>query len=317
VRGQVQGVGFRPFVWQLARAHGVTGQVLNDPEGVLIHAHGASPAFLDDLREKAPPLSRIDAIETAPHAFDAPPTSFLIAASEGVGARTRVTPDAATCPDCLAEIRDPADRRFGYAFANCTHCGPRLSILDRLPYDRAQTSMAAFAMCDACRAEYEDPGDRRFHAQPVACAACGPRVWLERDGANRPATRWVRRPFFCKKAASSPSRGSAVSTWPAMPRTRGPSPRCARARGGRPSRSRSWRRSISSCATPRRRRRNSIFYKVPPPPSFFWRNTGRPCPTSSPPGRRRSAGCCPTRRSITFCSTVSDPAGDDLRQSLG
>jgi hydrogenase maturation protein HypF len=185
VRGQVQGVGFRPFVWQLARAHGVTGQVLNDPEGVLIHAHGASPAFLDDLREKAPPLSRIDAIETAPHAFDAPPTSFLIAASEGVGGRTRVTPDAATCPDCLAEIRDPADRRFGYAFANCTHCGPRLSILDRLPYDRAQTSMAAFAMCDACRAEYEDPGDRRFHAQPVACAACGPRVWLERDGAEQ------------------------------------------------------------------------------------------------------------------------------------
>jgi hydrogenase maturation protein HypF len=186
VRGQVQGVGFRPFVWQLARAHGVTGQVLNDPEGVLIHAHGATQAFLDDLTAKAPPLSRIDAIETAAHCFADLPKGFLIAASEGVGARTRVTPDAATCPDCLAEIRDPADRHHGYAFANCTHCGPRLSILDRLPYDRAQTSMAAFEMCPACRAEYEDPGDRRFHAQPVACAACGPRVWLERKGETQP-----------------------------------------------------------------------------------------------------------------------------------
>jgi hydrogenase maturation protein HypF len=136
VRGQVQGVGFRPFVWQLAQAHGVTGQVLNDPEGVLIHARGATGAFLEDLRAKAPPLSRIDAVETTPHSFPEPPASFLIAASEGVGARTRVTPDAATCADCLREIRDPTDRRHGYAFANCTHCGPRLSILDRLPYDR-------------------------------------------------------------------------------------------------------------------------------------------------------------------------------------
>ncbi len=185
VRGQVQGVGFRPFVWQLAQTHGVLGQVLNDPEGVLIHAHGATDAFLDDLRTNAPPLSRIDAIETASHTFSGRPKSFLIAASEGVGARTRVTPDAATCPDCLREIRDPGDRRQGYPFANCTHCGPRLSILDRLPYDRAQTSMAAFEMCADCRAEYEDPGDRRFHAQPVACAVCGPRVWMEVDGAEK------------------------------------------------------------------------------------------------------------------------------------
>ncbi|MCU4654570.1 carbamoyltransferase HypF [Roseibacterium sp. SDUM158016] len=182
IRGQVQGVGFRPFVWQLAQAHGVTGSVLNDPEGVLIHARGATAAFLDDLRAKAPPLARVDGVETAPFAFPVPPQGFLIAASTGVGARTRVTPDAAACPDCLAEIRDPADRRYGYPFANCTHCGPRLSILDRLPYDRAQTSMAAFEMCPACRAEYEDPGDRRFHAQPVACPACGPRAWVEAGG---------------------------------------------------------------------------------------------------------------------------------------
>lgn len=183
VRGQVQGVGFRPFVWKLAREHGITGQVLNDPEGVHILAHGATEAFLRALAEEAPPLARVDTVEAALHGFATLPAAFLIAASEGVGARTRVTPDAATCADCLREIRDPSDRRFGYAFANCTHCGPRLSILDRLPYDRARTSMAAFPMCDACRTEYENPADRRFHAQPVACAACGPRVWLEAEGA--------------------------------------------------------------------------------------------------------------------------------------
>ncbi|MEM7723132.1 MAG: carbamoyltransferase HypF [Pseudomonadota bacterium] len=184
VRGQVQGVGFRPFIWQLARKHGVTGEVLNDPEGVLIHASGASDAFLSAIRSEAPPLSRVDAVEVTDHLFEAAPTGFLIAASDGVGAQTRVTPDAATCADCLAEINDPSDRRAGYAFANCTHCGPRFSILDRLPYDRAQTSMAAFEMCADCAAEYADPGDRRFHAQPVACPACGPQVWAETAGAD-------------------------------------------------------------------------------------------------------------------------------------
>lgn len=185
VRGQVQGVGFRPFIWQLANRHGVMGEVLNDPEGVLIHAFGASDAFLAGIREDAPPLARVDAVEITDHVFDIPPTSFLIAASDGVGAQTRVTPDAASCPECLAEINDPTDRRADYAFANCTHCGPRFSILDRLPYDRAQTSMAAFEMCADCAAEYTDPGDRRFHAQPAACPVCGPRVWAETsDGAE-------------------------------------------------------------------------------------------------------------------------------------
>ncbi len=187
VRGQVQGVGFRPFIWQLAQSHGVTGQVLNDPEGVLIEAFGATDAFVSAITSNAPPLARVDAVEPTPFHIDTAPAAFLIAASEGVGAETRVTPDAATCPDCLAEIRDPSERRAGYAFANCTHCGPRFSILDRLPYDRAQTSMADFPMCDACRSEYEDPGDRRFHAQPVACPDCGPQIWLETpDGTPEP-----------------------------------------------------------------------------------------------------------------------------------
>lgn len=185
VRGQVQGVGFRPFVWQLAQEMGVAGEVLNDPEGVLIHAMGGDlGAFEAALRDRAPPLARVDAVEGGPHCFETVPEGFVIAASQGEGAETRVTPDAATCADCAAEIRDPAERRAGYAFANCTNCGPRFTILNGLPYDRARTTMAAFALCPACRAEYDDPADRRFHAQPVACPACGPRLWLEEGGAE-------------------------------------------------------------------------------------------------------------------------------------
>ncbi|WP_172330600.1 carbamoyltransferase HypF [Mangrovicoccus sp. HB161399] len=179
VRGQVQGVGFRPYVWQLARRFGLRGEVLNDAEGVLIRAAGGDMAgFLAALEAEAPPLARIDAVETATCVFAAP-EGFAIAASGGAGAETRVTPDAATCPACLAEIMDPSDRRHGYPFANCTHCGPRFAILTGLPYDRAQTTMAAFPMCGACAAEYADPADRRFHAQPVACPDCGPRLWIE------------------------------------------------------------------------------------------------------------------------------------------
>lgn len=180
VRGQVQGVGFRPFIWQLAQRFGITGEVLNDPEGVLIHACGANlDPFLAAITDEAPPLARIDALETAPHAFDKAPTAFEITASRGSGAQTRVTPDAATCPDCLADIRGADPRRAGYAFTNCTHCGPRFTILRGLPYDRARTTMAAFEMCADCAAEYADPTDRRFHAQPVACAVCGPQPWLD------------------------------------------------------------------------------------------------------------------------------------------
>lgn len=183
VRGQVQGVGFRPFVWQLARARGLRGVVLNDAEGVLIRVAGDLGDFVAALRNQAPPLARVDAVEVAVAVFDDPPEGFQIAASGGAGAETRVTPDAATCPECLAEIRGEGRRR-GYAFTNCTHCGPRFTILESLPYDRARTTMARFEMCPACRAEYEDPGNRRFHAQPIACPDCGPRLWLEAGGAE-------------------------------------------------------------------------------------------------------------------------------------
>ncbi|MEL7116877.1 MAG: carbamoyltransferase HypF, partial [Pseudomonadota bacterium] len=126
--------------------------------------------------QEAPPLARVDQVETSDHHFDTPPKSFEIVASQGSGAETRVTPDAATCADCIADIFGDDPRRRGYAFTNCTHCGPRFTILRGLPYDRAKTTMAPFEMCADCAAEYADPADRRFHAQPVACATCGPEV---------------------------------------------------------------------------------------------------------------------------------------------
>lgn len=185
VRGQVQGVGFRPFVWALARRLGLRGWVLNDAGGVLIAAEGAAlEAFIEGLRGEAPPLARVDAVEVAPLGPEDLPEGFEIIASAGGQVRTRVTPDAATCPACLAEIRDPAARRAGYAFTNCTHCGPRFSILRALPYDRGQTTMAGFMLCAECGAEYGDPADRRFHAQPIACPICGPRLWFERDSVE-------------------------------------------------------------------------------------------------------------------------------------
>ncbi|WP_428516596.1 carbamoyltransferase HypF [Roseovarius sp.] len=192
VRGQVQGVGFRPFIWQQAQRFGIAGEVLNDPEGVLIHACGADlDRFVGSIGTDAPPLARVDAVETSAHVFEIVPTRFEITASQGSGAETRVTPDAATCAACLADIRGTDPRRQGYAFTNCTHCGPRFTILRDLPYDRARTTMGTFEMCADCATEYADAADRRFHAQPVACAVCGPQLWLDhgQDVVARAAER--------------------------------------------------------------------------------------------------------------------------------
>jgi hydrogenase maturation protein HypF len=177
VRGIVQGVGFRPHMWRLATALGLTGTVRNDSAGVLAEVQGARAAELvERLRREPPALARITAIEAVLCPLVAGEVGFNILASEAGRAATSVAPDACVCADCLAELCDPADRRWGYPFLNCTQCGPRFTITRRLPYDRANTAMAGFALCEACRREYADPADRRFHAEPIACPACGPRL---------------------------------------------------------------------------------------------------------------------------------------------
>lgn len=188
ITGIVQGVGFRPFVHNLAGRCGIAGWVANDGRGVVIEAEGetaAVAAFLAALRAEAPPLAVIDAL-TAEKLPPVGAKGFAIRASGPAEDRLAlISPDVATCADCRAELADPADRRYRYPFTNCTNCGPRYTIIDDVPYDRERTTMAAFAMCPACRAEYDDPANRRFHAQPNACPVCGPAYRLL-DGAGRP-----------------------------------------------------------------------------------------------------------------------------------
>jgi hydrogenase maturation protein HypF len=181
VDGVVQGVGYRPFVHRLAGELQLAGSVRNDARGVEIEAEGAEEAvarFLALLADAAPPLAAVEAVRATDVAARGE-SGFVIGASGAGAPAALVTPDAATCEDCLRELFDPADRRYRYPFTNCTNCGPRFTIVRGVPYDRPRTTMAGFALCAACRAEYEDPADRRFHAQPVACPECGPRAWLE------------------------------------------------------------------------------------------------------------------------------------------
>lgn len=192
VRGIVQGVGFRPFIYQLARGHHLGGWVRNQADGVEIEVSGSSrgiEGFLRDITGKAPPLSRIVSLEVSDRAF-AVLDDFTIVMSRGGQSRsTLIAPDVCTCQDCLREVRNPGDRRYRYPFINCTNCGPRYTIIKDIPYDRDKTTMARFRMCASCRHEYEDPADRRFHAQPNACWECGPQVWLETARGERIAER--------------------------------------------------------------------------------------------------------------------------------
>jgi hydrogenase maturation protein HypF len=187
VRGTVQGVGFRPFVYRHAVALGLLGTVRNDSAGVLIEVQGA-PGALSELRRRLssqpPPLARVTSVEVELQRPTVPARSFRIVDSVEVGSpAVAVSVDTATCAECLAEVDDPADRRFGYPFTNCTNCGPRYTIVLSVPYDRPATTMATFVMCPACQAEYDDPADRRFHAQPNACPVCGPRLsYLDPSG---------------------------------------------------------------------------------------------------------------------------------------
>ena len=206
VTGIVQGVGMRPFVYREAMAHGICGWVLNAGDGVHIEAHALSESldeFVDALSEHAPAASRVEhvvVVDLAPGNWDAAnEQSFRIVASQDQTAHTTlVSPDIATCDDCLRELFDPADRRYHYPFINCTNCGPRFTIIRSLPYDRAATSMDRFTMCPECAAEYADPLDRRFHAQPDACFDCGPHItW--REAMNGDA---------CGNSSATPSVGT-------------------------------------------------------------------------------------------------------------
>ncbi|MET9773209.1 carbamoyltransferase HypF [Streptomyces sp. NPDC006367] len=191
VTGVVQGVGFRPFVYRLAHEHALTGWVNNDSAGVFLEAQGRLPdleAFTAALSAQAPPLARVSEVSVRERLSPSPDAEgFVIARSEDSGAATTVVPaDSHVCDDCLAELRDPADRRYRYPFVNCTHCGPRYSLIRGLPYDRPATTMSVFPLCGDCEREYLDPLDRRYHAQPIACPACGPRLTASvRDGDGR------------------------------------------------------------------------------------------------------------------------------------
>ena len=182
IRGKVQGVGFRPFVWQLARAQARCGDVCNDGDGVLVRLVGGDDGFTAALADHCPPLARIDSTACIPYRWAATPQDFTIRESGAGRMRTQIVPDAATCPACLAEMNDPRGRRYRYPFINCTHCGPRLTIIRAMPYDRPFTAMAPFPLCSPCEAEFRDPADRRFHAQPV-----------EQENAS---TRWRVDPRF-------------------------------------------------------------------------------------------------------------------------
>jgi len=188
VTGIVQGVGFRPNVWRLANQFQLTGDVINDSQGVVINVWGnieAIERFIEQLKADVPPLARIDQIKRSPLPLtDHIPAEFSIKASQHNAVQTNVTPDAAVCPECMTDTLDPFGRRYRYALTNCTHCGPRFSIVDAIPYDRINTSMKAFELCGDCAEEYQAPTDRRFHAQPNACYFCGPKLSLARVDGN-------------------------------------------------------------------------------------------------------------------------------------
>ena len=242
VHGVVQGVGFRPFVYTTAAALGLSGCVRNDSSGAIVEVEGATgdiDDFLARLRDRPPPLAVIESIDiqTIPAIGG---TGFTIAdTSRTDGGRTLASPDVAMCDDCAAEQRDPANRRYRHAFVNCTNCGPRFTIIASLPYDRASTTMAAFAMCADCAREYDDPADRRFHAQPVCCPNCGPTLrYRDADGetaaaigsAAGPATaarRWRARgqghrripPGLRRRQRTAPSQNYANASAAATSRS--------------------------------------------------------------------------------------------------
>jgi hydrogenase maturation protein HypF len=228
LRGVVQGVGFRPHVAVVAGRHPVTGLVGNDDRQVFLEAQGspdAVEAFVADILDTLPPLARVIAVSSRDLDPVVDEDRFVIVASRRLpGVRTLIPPDVATCDDCLADIADPTNRRYGYPFTTCTNCGPRLTIIEDLPYDRPATTMKVFAMCPACTAEYTDPSDRRYHAQPISCYDCGPTLWID-DVAGSGFDTDATRP-------AQPATGGEIAAHPTQPATgdgvASPSPRWLR-----------------------------------------------------------------------------------------
>ncbi|MEJ2735129.1 MAG: carbamoyltransferase HypF [Anaerolineae bacterium] len=212
VRGVVQGVGYRPFVYRLAHEHGLTGWVLNHSGGVEIEvegAPGALDAFVHDLTAQAPPLARIVAVEVAEAPVEGSDRFEIRHSVAQEGRYQLISPDIATCADCLHELLDPGDRRYRYPFTNCTNCGPRFTIIRDIPYDRPLTTMQPFVMCADCQGEYDDPLDRRFHAQPNACPVCGPQIWIEDSAA--PGSRLAERDEAMKLAGQMLVEGRVLA----------------------------------------------------------------------------------------------------------
>ena len=181
ITGIVQGVGFRPFVYRLAHRLGLLGWVRNTSAGVEIEVDGTQPsldAFVQGLRDQAPPIARIETLVAQARSAQGFQRFEIVASHDDAEEYQLISPDVATCPDCVAELHDAQDRRYRYPFTNCTNCGPRFTIIQGIPYDRPKTTMASFAMCPDCQREYDHPLDRRFHAQPNACPVCGPQVQL-------------------------------------------------------------------------------------------------------------------------------------------
>jgi hydrogenase maturation protein HypF len=214
IRGAVQGVGFRPFVYRLATESGLRGWVLNSSQGVFIEVEGERPVleeFLLRLEQEKPPRAIIQSLEFSfldPVGYP----DFVIRHSEEAGEKTvLILPDIATCPQCYREVGDPDDRRYRYPFTNCTHCGPRFTIIQALPYDRPNTSMAHFPLCPDCRREYEDPLDRRFHAQPVACPVCGPQVALYPGDGHFPSARHLAGDEAIREAGRAVREGRILA----------------------------------------------------------------------------------------------------------
>jgi hydrogenase maturation protein HypF len=210
IQGIVQGVGFRPHIFKLAQHYRLHGGVRNQADGVEIEASGQASdveQFIQSALDQAPPLARIVTWDVKELPYESAPTFRILESSEDQPHTTLISPDVCLCNDCLAELRDPLDRRFRYPFTNCTNCGPRYSIIQDIPYDRCKTTMAAFSMCPACQREYDDPLDRRFHAQPNACWQCGPQIWLETPQGSILA----RKDEAILRAIEALSRGAIVA----------------------------------------------------------------------------------------------------------